>query len=143
VKIVTQYSEFSQEKQLCLNLLAEGRLNKSEIANVLGINRGSIYNWMKDPEFIAELDRRKQLILNFADKMITSKLDAAIEEYWEMRNTTTNEKVKSDIYQYFIDRSMGKATSKHQIEASMKQPDTIDEDVLESEFEAWDSEDEK
>jgi AcrR family transcriptional regulator len=131
------------QKQECIKMLIEGTLTRSAISNKLNISRTTIYNWLKDEEFVAELARREQDIKNFGNKQITARLDTAIEELWELRNTTTNEKVKEGIYTYFIDRALGKATSRLDIDASVKDAKRIDVDVLEQEMDEWEVEGEE
>jgi len=127
-------------KLLAIQLLVDGELPKTEIARKVGVSRQAIYNWLDDPEFKAELDRRIQQRKVLVEKIIDSKLEDAVTKLWELAETTNNSRVKAQVLQYIIDRGLGKPVSKHSIEAAMKQEQEVDRDVLEAEFEEWDSE---
>lgn len=124
-----------QKKQDAVNMLVQGTMKRTDIANKLGISRTTLYDWMNNSDFIAALDKAQQQIKDLGERNIAAKLNTAIDEYWELRNTTTNEAVKNDIYRYFIDRSLGKPSSKIDLTAEAIQPHNIDADVLEKEFE--------
>lgn len=130
-----------QRKRDAINLLADGKLQKKQICEKLGIPRSTLYFWLEtNQEFVSALDSAVRQIRELGDKLLAAKLDDAVNEYWELRKTTTNENVKSDIYKYFIDRNLGKPTSKHEIEATATQPKVIDVDELEKELDKWDEE---
>jgi hypothetical protein len=128
----------THQQNECINLLLQGEM-KTNIKEKIGISRTTIYAWLDNPEFRAELNRREQQIKDFATKQINGKLNTAIEEFWDLRKKTTNEMVKEKIYTYFIDRALGKPTSKLDITAEAK-TNMVDENTIDSEFDDWKSE---
>ncbi|MEH7419566.1 phBC6A51 family helix-turn-helix protein [Neobacillus drentensis] len=124
-------------KNLCIQLLAEGELPKTEIAKRCGIVRQTIYDWLDNPEFKAELDRRLQQRKVLVEKVIDSKLENAVESLFTLADTTDNARVKAQVLQYIIDRGLGKPVSKHEIKADMGDPNKVTEDVLEAEFQEF------
>ncbi len=127
-----------QNKQVAAQLIASGALEKQEIAKIVGVSRQTLWEWEKNELFKGEIDRLKREIQVFGQDMIHGKLAEAVKRYWELIETTNNDRVKAEGYQYFINRNLGKPTSKLDIEAGMKES-KVDEDVLESEFEEWES----
>lgn len=133
-----------QRKRDAINLLADGKLQKKTICEKLGIPRSTLYFWLENnQEFVAALDSAVRQIRELGDKLLANKLDDAVNEYWELRKTTTNENVKSDIYKYFIDRNLGKPTNKHEIEATSIQSKVIDADELEKELDELETSEDK
>lgn len=120
--------------------LAEGIMPKTEIATKNGIARQTIYDWLDMPEFKAELDRRLQQRKVFTEKKFDGNLDFAAEKIFETIRTTKNERVKSDLLKYVVDRALGKPTSKHEVKSSHDNQEVSD-DILDAEFEEWEVED--
>lgn len=132
-------TKLPHNKQIAAQLMAQGTMEKQEIAKAVGVNRSTLWNWEKnDEEFKAEVDRLKHEIKVFGMDMIAGKLAEAVQKYWELIESTDNQRVKAEGYQYFINRNLGKPTSKLDIDAGLKTNDTLDRDVLEAEFEEWD-----
>lgn len=96
-------------------MLARGGIERKEIAEQVGISRATLYNWLKKPEFNAEVDRRIQEYKDFGHMMFLTYLPRAIEGYWNMTTNTRNHNAAGAGYQYFIDRSLGKTTDKTEV----------------------------
>lgn len=128
-----------ERKRQAIELLIEGRETKSNIANIVGVSRQCLYNWFEDKEFMAEMDSRLQQIKNLAEKEFNSKLPRAIDEYWHLIQTTKDSRTKEKALAYWIDRSLGKVTTKHEITAK-QDTDKVDDDILQAEIEEWESE---
>jgi transposase-like protein len=116
--------------------LAEGIAPKTQIANKHGIARQTIYDWLDNVEFKAELDRRLQQRKVWVEKKIDGHLDFATDQVFEMIRTTKNERVKSDLLRYVLDRGLGKTTTKVEFSANMNE-NRITKDILEEEHEKW------
>ena len=133
-------------KILAIQYLAEGEKPKTEIAKLVGISRQTVYDWLDDDEFKAELDRRLQQRKVLVEKIIDSKLEEAVKSLWELAKTTKNARVKAQTLQYLIDRALGKATSKLEVEAVQQKSANVDDDILEASYEDYidiDEEEEK
>jgi hypothetical protein len=116
--------------------LAEGTAPKTQIASKHGIARQTIYDWLDNAEFKAELDRRLQQRKVWVEKKIDGHLDFATDEIFEVIRTTKNERVKADLLKYVVDRGLGKTTTKVEFSANMNN-NSLDKDILEEEHEKW------
>jgi AcrR family transcriptional regulator len=130
----------TNDQNEAINMLIEGTA-KTDIARKLGVSRSSIYNWIDDADFKAELDRRIQQLTTFGTKIINTKIETAIEELWAFRNKTTNHKVKADILMHFIDRGIGKIPTKIETTTNEDKGIPLDKDTLAAEFDKEDNED--
>lgn len=122
------------KKLLAIELLADGSLTKTAIAQQINCSRQSLYNWMEDPEFVESLDKRLQSRKKFVEKMIDGKLEFVVDELLNLAINCDNSRVKADILKYLADRALGKTTQRVDVTASMNQTNTIDDDVLEAEL---------
>lgn len=121
-------------KILAIQHLAEGEKPKTEIAKLVGISRQTLYDWLDDDEFRAELDRRIQQRKNLLEKIIDSKLNDMVNQLETLIKTTKNDRVKAQSIQYWIDRGLGKAPNKVELTTEIGTP-KIDDDILEVEYE--------
>lgn len=126
-------------KEQAIQLLLDGRLTKTQVASEVGCTRQTLYDWLKSADFSAELDRRKTELKDLGQQMFASKLADAIVGYWNLIQNTENDKVKADGYEYFIDRQLGKVTSRLEVTADAK-TDGSNKDILEDELDEWEKE---
>lgn len=127
-------------KMLAIELLADGELRKTEIADRIGCSRQAIYHWLNDDEFRAELNNRLQQRKSFVQKKIDGKLDYVIDKLYDLADDDSNKRVQAQVLQYLADRSLGKTTTKLDIDAGMKDNQNVDQDVLDAENEEWENE---
>jgi transcriptional regulator with XRE-family HTH domain len=133
--------KLTQQQIVAAQLLASGSVEKQEIAKSVGCSRSTLYNWInKDENFIAEVDRLRHELKVFGEDLIAGRLVDAVKGYWDLIIKTDNARVAADGYRYFIDRNLGKPTTKLDVEAGMKQEQNLDNDILEAEFDDWDKE---
>lgn len=57
--VVTEESRVAAQKEAVINSLTKG-VNVTTIATNVGISRQTIYNWLKQPEFVAALELRQR-----------------------------------------------------------------------------------
>lgn len=100
---------------LAIEYLAEGKKTKVEIAELIGKSRQTIYNYLDNEEFVAELDKRIQQRKNLVEKIMDSRLEKMVEQVETLAVTTKNDMVKSQILRWWIEMGIGKATSKHEL----------------------------
>ncbi|WP_332633688.1 hypothetical protein [Halalkalibacter flavus] len=105
-----------QNQQAAASLLASGSKDKQQIAKTIGVSRTTLYNRMKDEKFKDEVDSLKHEIKVFGQDMIAGKLAEAVHKYGDLIDSTGNQRVKAERYQYFINRNLGKPTSKLDID---------------------------
>ena len=129
------------ERQIkAIELLIAGEETKTDIAKIIGISRQTLYSWMSDGEFIAEMDKRLQDIKTQAQKTFDARLDKAVNEYWKLAMTTTDVRTKQIALSGWIDRCLGRATSRVEM-SDNKEQDKINEDDLLANIERFNEED--
>lgn len=126
-------------KILAIELLADGELPKTEIAKRIGVSRQALYDWLNDDEFKIELDNRLQGRKVLVQKIIDSKLEFVIDKLFDLATNTKNARVQAQVLQYLADRALGKPSSTMSIIAETKNDKKISQDVLENEFDEWES----
>lgn len=110
-----------ERKIRVIELLIEGILNKTEIAQQIGVCRQTIYEWMEKDDFKAEFDKRLNQIKTNAAKLFDSKLDAVINEWYKMMMDDTCEKrTRAKLLVDWVDRSLGKPTSHLEVADNQK-----------------------
>ena len=109
----------AQKMQYIELRLSQPTLSNQEIAEIIGVTRQATWNWSKDAEVKAELDRRLQAgtqnaILHLrtqTNKLVNEMLDLAL-------NPNTEQRTRNSALQYLLDRVIGKATDRIDIEVS-------------------------
>lgn len=100
-----------EQKRLCIEYLVAG-MSITEISQKIGRSRQAIYDWLKNPEFKAALDERLQENKAQAEKIVNSKLPEALYKMWNLIEKSQSDKVKADLLKYWVDRQLGRPTSK-------------------------------
>ncbi|MEA4926317.1 MAG: phBC6A51 family helix-turn-helix protein [Syntrophomonadaceae bacterium] len=105
-----------QRKIKLIELIIEGSLNKTQMAEQIGVSRQCMYEWMGQDEWIAEYDRRLQEIKTNANKLFNAKLNNVIDEWYRMMMDESCEKrTRAKLMVDWVDRSLGKATSRLEV----------------------------
>ena len=119
------------DKQLeCIELLMDG-VNKTAIADKIKVNRKTIYGWLEKEEFKLELDRRQQEISKHALSDLKGDTKQILEAVKELGYKAESEAVRLQALNSLLDRILGKATAKQEIELSNTDNNTdIDLDSL-------------
>lgn len=94
-----------------IRMILEGS-NMTDVAKSCGISRTTLYNWMDDKNFKAELDKAEQGIKADLNRNIGSKAKTCIEEMFNLAINSPSDKVRHDSLAYIIDRYLGRPTSK-------------------------------
>lgn len=92
--------------------------NISNIAKKLKVSRASLYNWLDDEGFKLELDKRRQIISRNALNRVNIKVNEYLEGIEKIAKTTDNDNTALTAYGMLLDRALGKATAKQEIELS-------------------------
>ena len=117
--------ELSEKQERAIQMLCTGDYTKPEIAQECGVDRTTIYNWLKDKEFSAKLDEALQEIRTQTNKEFTSKLPKAIQEYWLICTKSTDVRTKEKALANWIDRSLGRITTTLNVNDE-RQEDNVD-----------------
>ena len=105
-------------KQLkAIDMLMDGA-NKTAIADKIKVNRTKLYNWLENEEFKLELDRRKQEISKHALSDLKGDTKQILEAVKKLGYEAESEAVRLSALNSLLDRILGKATAKQEIELS-------------------------
>lgn len=107
--------KFTKKKQKAVELLINGDLTKKEIAEELGITRQTLYKWMNDERFQAELQKQTDQIKRQAALFIDRKALKAAQKLWELTECGDN-RTKDSAVNSILNRSIGKANTNITIE---------------------------
>jgi len=121
-----------EQKRKAIELLVAGEYTKTDIAEIVGVSRQCIYNWLDNGDFVKALDTRLQSITTLAEKEFDAKLEKAIDEYWKLAMTTQDSRTKEKALSYWIDRCLGKTTTKLDVSSEVKVDNRIDDSVIDS-----------
>ncbi|SFQ23053.1 IS630 transposase-related protein [Caldicoprobacter faecalis] len=104
----------------------------SDVARLINASRQTIYNWLEDEEFRAELDKRRQEIVKAGNQKIVKDLDLYINKIKLLATKAKSEKVQLDAAIYLLDRVYGTPRSKVDIdvEKTEETSEKVDKDVL-------------
>lgn len=119
-----------EQKRMCIEYLVAG-MGITDIAEKIGRSRQAIYDWLKDKDFKASLDERLQENKVQAEKIVNSKLPEALNKIWALIEKSESDKVKADLLKYWVDRQLGKPTSKLDIDTDIENKDEIPKNELE------------
>lgn len=101
-----------QEKQMiAIELLCQGK-TKAETCREINLSRRTLYNWLNDQEFNAELERLENAKKKEAQTTINSHAIKYISELEKIAFTSKSDKIRSEVLMYLLDRSLGKPTTK-------------------------------
>lgn len=117
-----------RKQQLIELRLKYPTMGSTELAKKIGVSRQSIWEWSKQAEVQAELDRRLREINQEANVHLKSCTSELMSEMLNLAlDKSTEARVRNSALQYLIDRSMGKAADQVNIDLQ----DTTDSaDVL-------------
>lgn len=119
-----------ERQRKAIELIVSGEYQITQVAELVGVHRTTIYNWLDNEEFKAEMDKRLQDIKNQAEKEFNTKLLKAIDEYWKIAMSSTDMRTKEKALSYWIDRSLGKTTSRLEMADNRTDTNITEEDIL-------------
>lgn len=115
----------------CIKLMTEG-IPVMEISKKIGVSRTTIYDWKKQEEFAAELDRIEQEFISSAIYKLKRAAPVAADKLIKLLNGKY-EKTQLSAAIDLLDRTAGKATTKVEV-SNDKDSKSVSKDILESEF---------
>jgi len=114
------------EKQIkCIELLLEGELSATKIAEIVGVDRRTISRWKKDKRFQAELLECSNEVKRQTQNYINSKSLLAAKKLWALTDSGDT-RTKVTALKDFLDRSIGKPQGKITIEDNKVEHDDFD-----------------
>lgn len=107
--------------------IAHPTYSNPRLAKELDVSRQAIWEWMKDKEVQAELDRRLRDIQRSATYHLQSRTNDLMDDLIKLAtNPKTEARVRSGALQYLLDRSMGKAAEQVSIDVNDGATDAAD-----------------
>lgn len=105
-------------KQQYINLRIEHpEFSSTKLAEIIGVSRQATWEWSKNAEIKAELDRRLQDINHRANLRLRGRSDDLMQSLLDLAtNPKTEARVRSSALQYLLDRSLGKAVEQVNID---------------------------
>lgn len=88
----------------------------TDIADRLGVNRKTIYNWLNKDYVKAELDKRKQELTHQGNSIILKDLTTYINNIKALANDNSDKRVALAANQYLINRVYGTPTNIVEVE---------------------------
>ena len=118
--------DYSRQQYIELKI-SQPQLTNAQLADRIGVTRQSIWNWSKEAEVKAELDRRLRSIMENANIRLRNNTDDLMRQLLELAsNPKTEARVRSGALQYLLDRSMGKAAEQVSIDVNDGATDAAD-----------------
>lgn len=87
-------------------------MNIAQICKTLGISRTTFYNWMRDPDFKEELQKRKKQIKDEIDVDMTKKSKLYLSKIEEIALNSKSDQVKLKALMYLLDHVINKTEEK-------------------------------
>lgn len=123
----------TDKQNKAINMLFEG-MDKTRIAEELGISRTTLYKWFKDDDFIAERHRREQEFCKNALSDLKGNAKKLLDEVEKLAYTADSEAIRLQALQSLLDRIFGKASTKSEISIEKTTEKDIDLKELEDTF---------
>lgn len=103
-----------KENQIeAIDYLVAGGHTKSEIAKIVGIGERTLYNWLNNDEFKAEMHRRadifKTTVKGEAQAYMLNKIGQAMKNIVDISNNGDSEKVRLEASIWMYESILGKA----------------------------------
>ena len=124
-----------ERKLKTIELLAQG-IHYTDISKQVGVSRQTIYDWLKDEEFKAELDRWRQEFINCTRSIFAFNAPKAARKIVKQIDSS-NEKIANTASQYVCDATCGKPTTKVE-QVNDTENKNIDDDILDKELDEVD-----
>ena len=99
-----------EEKQYkVMELIIQGE-TISDIAKMMKVSRGTIYNWLDDENFKADLNKQRQEIKDASKERINANIGIYIGELHKIATTSQSEKARIEASVYLLNRVLGTPT---------------------------------
>ena len=118
-----------KQKSEAITYLVQGGISKGDIAKMVGVSERSLYRWLNDEEFKAELQKQAEVfekqVIKESQTLLRGQLSTSIKGIVEIANNNDNkEETRLKAYQYLVDRVLGNTTTKIEQEVNEKKLDT-------------------
>ncbi len=107
--------EFDERQIKLVEMLLDGELTKGEIAEKIGVHRNTVTRWLKDDRIKALIAQGEAEKIRQTNNFFIAKAPVAALKLWEMATKSSDKRVAREIYQYVVDRAIGKPTGKMEV----------------------------
>ena len=123
--------QLGEKQYRAMELIIQGE-TISDIAKMLKVSRGTIYNWLDDENFKADLNKQRQEIKNASKERINAGIGIYISELHKIATTSQSEKARIEASTYLLNRVLGTPTRVQQdiTEEETKENNNIDIDSV-------------
>lgn len=131
-----EFKELDNRQLKAIELLASGETIRV-VADSVGVNRKTIYDWLKKENFKAELDRQVKELKSNIEKKLLSNVNPFLDELTKIALYSDSDKTRLDAITYCINRLVGTPTKVQQdiTEEETKENNKIDIDSVLEEIE--------
>ena len=117
-----------KQKSEAIAYLVQGGISKGDIAKMVRVSERSLYRWLNDEEFKAELQKQAEVfekqVIKESQTLLRGQLSTSIKGIVEIANDNSNkEETRLKAYQYLVDRVLGNTTTKIEQEVNEKKSD--------------------
>ena len=104
----------TDQQYRAIELLANGESDKN-VADIIGVNRKTVWAWRKTDLFKDELDRQILELKKQIESKLAMQVEPLMDNLIKLALTSKDESIKLKATTYALDRLYGKATSKQDI----------------------------
>ncbi|MBP3931840.1 MAG: helix-turn-helix domain-containing protein [Peptostreptococcaceae bacterium] len=108
-----EFKELDNRQLKAIELLASGETIRV-VADSVGVNRKTIYDWLKKENFKAELDRQVKELKSNVEKKLLSNVNPFLDELTKIALYSESDKTRLDAITYCINRLVGTPTKVQQ-----------------------------
>ena len=105
----------TEQKEKTITMLLLGN-SQTDIAKSIGVDRHSIYDWLKNDEFNKEMELRLKDIAKSGNNLIAARVSTYIEQLHDLAVKCTDVRTKATVNMYLMDRVLGKTANRLEIE---------------------------
>ena len=108
-----EFKELDTRQLKAIELLASGETVRV-VADPAGVNRKTVYDWLKKENFKAELDRQVKELKSNIEKKLLSNVNPFLDELTKIALYSDSDKTRLDAITYCINRLVGTPTKVQQ-----------------------------
>ena len=108
-----EFKELDTRQLKAIDLLASGETVRV-VADSVGVNRKTVYDWLKKENFKAELDRQVKELKSNVEKKLLSNVNPFLDELTKIALYSDSDKTRLDAITYCINRLVGTPTKVQQ-----------------------------
>ena len=103
--IFVAFDKLKKKHRTAIELLLQGNLTIEEIAKSVKVTRQTLYNWMQDPLFDAELKEREADFRRVQKARITQLASKALDTQEQIMNKSKNDVARAGVASDVLDRA--------------------------------------